>query len=217
MAFTTTTLNGAITRDDQAAVLTSISGLVVGDWARIDQEIVRIVSIGASASVPVGLRRGLAGTAAAAHVSGANFVAGKGARADGTTDWGQAGEGAASVAGLPTVRTRQIASYGAAGAIAVPDPGIDGVAIINGTGALAMTLAQPSKAKDGDFMLVVANGKAAHTVTVTGGLGDGGTSFDVGTFSASLQMSALLVACNGFWVSIGPTSATAMAGSPTWA
>jgi hypothetical protein len=39
----------------------------------------------------------------------------------------------------------------------------------------------------------------------------------VGTFSATLAMSSLLVACNGFWVSVGPTTATAIGGSPTWA
>lgn len=217
MAFITTTLNGAIGRDDVSAVLTSITSLTVGMYARIDNEIVQITSLGASASVPVGLRRGLQGTAAVAHATSTNFVAGKGPQSDGTTDFAQSAPGAASIAPIPTVRARVVRSYSAAGAIDVPDPGQDGVAIINGTGALAMTLANPSKAKDGDLLFIVANGKAAHTVTVTGGLGDGGTSFDVGTFSGSILMASVLIACNGFWVSVGPTGATGIAGSPTWA
>ena len=107
-------------------------------------------------------------------------------------------------------------SYSAAGAIAF---GLSQwtVAIINGTSALAMTLAVPTKDQDGCYLHIVANGKAAHTVTATSGLGNGGASYDVGTFSATLAMSSLLVACNGFWVSVGPTTATAIGGSPTWA
>jgi hypothetical protein len=148
-------------------------------------------------------------------VSAAFVIVGAGPTAAGA-DWQQAGAGAASLAPIPNVFWQR-QSYSAAGAITLPTPGTNMVAVLNGTSVLAMTLANPSTAQDGDLLLIVANGKAAHTVTYTAGLGNGGAAFDVGTFSATLAMASLLVACGGFWVSVGPTSATAMAGSPTWA
>jgi hypothetical protein len=93
------------------------------------------------------------------------------------------------------------------------------VAIINGTGALAMTLANPTKDMDGDSLIIIANGKAAHTVTYTAGLGNGGGNYDVGTYSGTLAGGCTLMACNGFWVLIGNgiATATGVTGSPTWA
>jgi hypothetical protein len=76
------------------------------------------------------------------------------------------------------------------------------VAILNGTGVLAMTLANPTKDMDGCQLTIVANGKAAHTITYTAGVGNGGGTMDVGTFNATEATGCVLMAVNGFWVLI---------------
>ena len=209
MALVNTTLAAAVGITDNVIVVASATSLAAGRIIKIDGEYLKINQAYTSGTT-VGVTRGQEGSVTAAHQSGANVM---------TALASDLAAAPASVnesvlnAGQMSVTTT---SYSAAGAIAF---GLSQwtVAIINGTSALAMTLAVPTKDQDGCYLHIVANGKAAHTVTATSGLGNGGASFDVGTFSATLAMSSLLVACNGFWVSVGPTTATAIGGSPTWA
>ena len=63
-----------------------------------------------------------------------------------------------------------------------------------------MTLANPSTAQDGDLLIVVGNGKAAHTITYTAGLGNGGSGLDVLTFDTNALCSTAFIACGGYWV-----------------
>ena len=93
-------------------------------------------------------------------------------------------------------------SYSATGAIALPLPGADAVAILNGTSALAMTLANPTKDMDGCVLYVVGNGKAAHTITYTAGLGNAGSGLDVGTFASGAQLCQSFIAANEIWCSL---------------
>ena len=209
MALATTTLSAAVSITDNVIVVASATSLAAGRIIKIDGEYLKINQAYTSGTT-VGVTRGQEGSVTAAHQSGANVM---------TALASDLAAAPASVnesvlnAGQMSVTTT---SYSAAGAIAF---GLSQwtVAIINGTAALAMTITNPTKDQDGCYLHIVANGKAAHTVTYTAGLGNGGASFDVGTFSATLAMSSLLVACNGFWVSVGPTTATAIGGSPTWA
>ena len=67
-------------------------------------------------------------------------------------------------------RARTFASYSATGAIALPDPGTDLVAFINGTTICAMTVADPKKTANGSLLWIASNGAAAHTVTFASGL-----------------------------------------------
>ena len=209
MALVNTTLAAAVGITDNVIVVASATSLTAGRIIKIDGEYLKINQAYTSGTT-VGVTRGQEGSVTAAHQSGANVM---------TALASDLAAAPASVnesvlnAGQMSVTTT---SYSAAGAIAF---GLSQwtVAIINGTSALAMTIANPTKDQDGCYLHIVANGKAAHTVTYTAGLGNGGASFDVGTFSATLAMSSLLVACNGFWVSVGPTTATAIGGSPTWA
>jgi hypothetical protein len=141
-------------------------------------------------TIPV--TRGQDGTQTLTHKASANVVVflasdESGAAPQTVTQW-------------PTVKARRILSYSAAGALTLPNPGEDIVAIINGTGALAMTLANPTKDMDGCMLYVVANGKAAHTVTYTAGVGNGGGTMDVGTYNATEATGCALIAVNGFWV-----------------
>ena len=101
----------------------------------------------------------------------------------------------------------------AAGAIALPRIGADMVAILNGTVALAMTLANPSVAQDGSKLIIAGNGKAAHTVTYAAGLGNVGGTADVLTFAAAQAQAIELLAVGGFWVGLGMNTAVAGAGA----
>ena len=209
MALVNTTLAAAVAITDNVIVVASATSLTAGRIIKIDGEYLKINQAYTSGTT-VGVTRGQEGSVTAAHQSGANVM---------TALASDLAAAPASVnesvlnAGQMSVTTT---SYSAAGAIAF---GLSQwtVAIINGTAALAMTITNPTKDQDGCYLHIVANGKAAHTVTYTAGIGNGGANFDVGTFSATLAMSSLLVACNGFWVSVGPTTATAIGGSPTWA
>lgn len=208
MALTTTTLSSAVTATATSIVVASATGFAAGNLILIDGEFMQVQKTYVSGTtIPV--LRGLDGSVQVAHVASANVNTGL------TTDFAM--PAAMQTVVEPQYLTKQVTSYSAAGAISFSGNCDVTFAILNGTSALAMTLANPTKDMDGQILHIIANGKAAHTVTYTAGLGNGGASFDVGTFSATLAMSAMLVACNGYWVSVGPTSATAMAGSPTWA
>lgn len=195
MALSRTTLSAAVAASDVAVTLAAITGLQVGDEIVIDGEVMRVSSVGSAATVPVGVIRGVRGTAVKAHPVTAGVA------------YGPPADHSATVRSAS--RKREIASYTAAGAIALPTPGNDAVAILNGTSALAMTLADPAKDNDGDILYIVGNGKAAHTVTYTAGLGDGGSGLDVGTFDTNAQCCMAFVAANETWVPLpSPLSGT---------
>jgi hypothetical protein len=137
--------------------------------------------------------RGLDGAQGIAHPKTANVtvflvsdLAG-GASAQTPTQW-------------PNLKGRRMISYSAAGAIALPNPGEDNIAVINGTSTLAMTLANPTKDMDGSMLYIFSNGKGAHTVTYTAGVGNGGSTMDVGTYNTTEATGCALMALNGFWV-----------------
>ena len=92
-----------------------------------------------------------------------------------------------------TVTTTHAASanvtHGAAADFTVPSPGTSNLK----PGLIAFTTTSY-------YLNIVANGKAAHTVTYTAGLGDAGSGYDVGTFDGSGQCALLLVAANSSWV-----------------
>lgn len=191
MALTTTTLSSAVAVTDNSIVVASATGFAAGNFVLIDQEMLKVAqSYVSGTTIPV--LRGQDGSVTAAHKASANAVTFLASDESGPT--------APTVTQFPGVRARTLTSYSAAGAISLPAPGSDAVAVINGTGALAMTLANPTKDMDGSMLYVIANGKAAHTVTYTAGVGNGGSSMDVGTYNATEATGCALVACNGFWV-----------------
>lgn len=211
MALNATTLSSAVATTDQSIVVASATGAAPGTLVRIDDEMCYIRKDYVSGTtIPV--IRGQDGTVVSAHPSAAKVVFGL------ASDFPAPGPGG-PFNSYPSQKGRQIVSYSASGAIALPQAGTDTVVVLNGTGALAMTLAVPTAELDGVFMYVIANGKAAHTLTVASGLGNGGASFDVGTFSASLQTGCVLMAMNGFWVLVGNgiAGATAATAGPLWA
>lgn len=77
------------------------------------------------------------------------------------------------------------------------------VTITKGTAA-AVTIANPTATTD-DFkrLSIVSTTAAAHTVTLTGGFGNGGTSYDVATFAAAIGAGLHLIAFGGYWYVTG--------------
>jgi hypothetical protein len=191
MSLTTTTLSSAVGQTDTSIVVASATSFVANMFVKVDDEIMQIAkNYSSGTTIPV--QRGVESSKQTTHVSGANvtiFLASD-----------ESGAAAQTVTQFSAQRSRRVVSYGAAGAIALPNAGEDVVAVINGTSGLAMTLAAPTKDLDGCMLYIVANGKAAHTVTITAGIGAGGSSMDVGTFATTEQTGCCLMAVNGAWV-----------------
>jgi hypothetical protein len=206
MALAETTLSAAVSESQSNIVVASATSIAANRLFEIDGEVMQATKDYTSGTT-VNVRRGLNGTAQKAHVSGARVTHGD------ATDFGDPPPGVA-VNFPASGKAFERRSYSAAGAISHPAPGADMLAIINGTDALAMTLAVPSKAMDGCILYVVGNGKAAHTLTVTGGLGAAGASYDVATFDANGQNAVMLVAANEVWVLLSPMTGTLTAAVP---
>lgn len=201
MALATTTLSSAVSVTDNTIVVASATSVAAGRIVRVDGEFMKVFQTYVSGTT-VGVLRGQDGTVTAAHAASANVTHGL------ASDFANPPAGVqASVTNPPSV-AYTTTSYSAAGAIAFGAAQWT-TAILNGTGALAMTLANPTKDQDGIILAIVGNGKAAHTVTYTAGLGNAGSSYDVGTFDGSGQCSMLLIAANAIWVPLpSPLSGT---------
>lgn len=193
MALTATTLGAAVTVSDTKITVASATSLAIGSLVRVDGEMMKVTKgyIAGSTSVPV--LRGQDGTANIAHASGGGVVHGTGS--DFSTPAPQ------TVVQYPIAgRARQMVNYGAAGAITLPTPGSDVLAVINGTNALAMTLAVPTKDMDGCMLWIASDGAGAHTVTVASGIGGAGSAYDVITINATAPVVlGPLVAMNSLW------------------
>jgi hypothetical protein len=201
MSLTTTTLASALLTTDTSIVVTSATGFAAGSYVLVDQELMKVVNSYVS-GVTIPVLRGLDGSVVQAHPSGANATVGLG------SDFANPGPQAITTYQIAG-KTRTVTSYSASGAITMPTPGTDAVAIINGTSTLAMTLTVPTKDMDGCLLIIVANGKSASHVDVpTTGYGNAGSSYDVLTFQNAGQAGFILMACNGFWVIIGSAPIT---------
>lgn len=208
MALTATTLSSAVALTDTSIVVASGTGFAAGSLVRIDQEVMQVnQSYLSGTTVPV--LRGRDGTVTATHPTSAKVMV------ELASDL--AAVGAQTMTQFPTIAGTDFKSYSAAGAITLPTQGRNATAFLNGTSVLAMTLANPTTDMDGSRLLIVGNGKAAHTITYTAGLGNGGASLDVGTATATNQCAVEFVAAGGFWCHIGLPSATAAVNAFIWA
>lgn len=79
-----------------------------------------------------------------------------------------------------------------------------GVVTLNKAGVLAATLANPTATTDDYKRLSILSLSAqAHTVTVTGGFGNGGNGEDVASFSGVVGDCLHLIAYGGYWYITG--------------
>lgn len=193
MALTRTTLTGAVAIGDTTINVAAATGVAAGAYIRIDQEIVKVTTAYVAASLSVPVVRGQDGTLAAAHVITAGAVIGTGSDFTGAAPQ--------TVVNYPIAgRGVTVQSMTTSGAIALPTDGTDLRLILNGTVAIAATLAVPTVDLDGTILSIVGNGKAAHTVTVAGGLGAAGAGYTVATFIVGSQQSLQVIAANAVWV-----------------
>lgn len=210
MAFTATTLSAAMGVNDTTALLASLTSLAVGQLARIDNEVVKILSVPSAATVPVPVLRGQEGSAQVAHVASARVVFGGTQTNLLAADWLQPAAGAPSLALLPAAPARVKVSLTATPATALtPTPGTDTVIFLNGTSVINITIAAPTSANDGDRLTIIGNGKAAHTATFTTGLGAVGATADVATFAAGQQQGVEVMAAGVAWCGLGQVAGAA--------
>lgn len=203
MAFATTTLFSAVAITDTSIVVTSASGFAANMSIRIDGEMMKVAqNYLTGTTIPV--LRGQDGTATAAHRASANVTVGL------ASDFANPPAQVAAAVTNPVQPALPIFSYSAAGAISP----VQGIHVINGTGALAMTLAVPTKDQDGQIIYIASNGKAAHTVTAASGFGNNGASSDVLTFNAGQTQTVQAMAINGFWNLIGHVAGAATVAGP---
>jgi hypothetical protein len=192
MSLVRTTLAAGVLVGDSSITVASATGFTQGFLVRVDQELMRVASHYLS-GVIIPVIRGQQGSLVTPHAITAGVVVGTG------SDWQN--PTAQTVVQYPIAgRARTKTSYGVAGAIALPVEGSDAVAVLSGTSALAMTLAAPTADLDGSVLTIIGDGKAAHTVTVAGGLGLAGTGYTVATFITGSQQSLQVMACNLAWV-----------------
>lgn len=85
----------------------------------------------------------------------------------------------------------------------------NGTVVLNKAGVIAATLANPTATTDDYKKLVILSLTAqAHTVTVTGGFGNGGSGKDVATFGGAAGDCLTVMAYQGYWYVIGANGVT---------
>jgi len=76
MSLATTTLSQALGAHDADGYFTALTNVLAGSIVSVDAEIMRVITKGYIGRNPVQLQRGLEGTAAVAHASGATVTIG---------------------------------------------------------------------------------------------------------------------------------------------
>lgn len=223
----TTTLAAALSAPSgspSTVNLASASTVAVGQLIYVDREAMQITATTSTSTIFV-VTRGVQGTQAAPHASGAlaytgppnYFNASSGgfevsgpctASAQPATPYiyVQSGniytcaQGIWKVTrrgGILDVRPDTVGTtYTASGAIAV-EPGI---ITLNAGSALAMTLVSPTTAQNGTVMVITSITAQAHTVTCTAGFSGGTTTRDVATFAGAVGNTITIVAVGGVWI-----------------
>lgn len=203
MALAETTLSAAVTVEDTSVTVASATSVAAGRLFQIDGELME-VSKSYSSGTAVPVLRGRFGTATAAHVTSARIVHGN------PSDFAPAIGSAAPFS--PGGRVRRVVSVSATGTLTLPNPGEDMLVILNGTGAITLTIPVPTKELDGTQLIILSNGVAAHIPTFTGGLSGAGSGYDAVTINASAVAGLVVYACNEVWIA---PFAPAMGGTVT--
>ena len=192
MALASTSLSSAVAIADKSIVVASATSITAGRLIRIDNELMKVASTYVSGTtIPV--LKGQGGTAVVAHPTSAEVIHGDAA------DFGtQAAQSNAQFTFNPVTI---ISSYSATGAIALPAPGSNAIAVLNAvsTTVLEMTLADPTADMNGTNLKVLSqNGTGAHTLTIASGLNGAGANYNVLTFPAG-PIAIDLFAFNEAW------------------
>jgi hypothetical protein len=186
MALTRTTIAAAISADALTIPVTSATGFAAGNFIRVDNEYMMVVSItGTSISVR---SRGDLGSAAVAHNILAPATTGL------LSDLPNFPMGQAAQVN-PNAQTIVTASVD--GALSIPVQNT--LVLVQKAGVCAMTLAAPTTAQDGLEVTILSATANAHTVTYTEGFYGDTTASDVATFAAKVGASMTIKAQGGKW------------------
>jgi hypothetical protein len=198
VATTDTTLSAAVARDDTSILVASLSNFAANDIAKIDGEVMKVVSVPSAATIPVPVIRGIQGTAQVAHVSGARVIRGATPTAAGS-DWGDPPVGNVALFAGPRAFTKT--SISATSTLTLPKPGEELLVALNGTSAITLTIPVPTEDMDGTILWIASNGVAQHLLTFTGGLNGAGASYDIITINATAPaVVGPFMAINGLWM-----------------
>jgi hypothetical protein len=205
MALATTTLSGACGASDGSISVVAATSIAKDRFVFVGDEAMCVTRGYVTGSTNVPVLRGISGTAAKAHVLGENVTHGA------PSDFTETAIQATTV--MPYVRPVRCVQYTAAGAIALPRNGEDLRVNIVGSSARAMTLASPTKDLDFTRLTITSSGGAdgtvaAHTVTITAGIGGAGAGYTVLTFDANGANGIELQAQNGKWVALNQIDGT---------
>jgi len=186
MALTRTTISAAVSADALIIPVTSASGFAAGNFLRVDNEFMQVVSVsGSNVSVR---SRGDFGSAAVAHNILAPATTGL------TSDLPDFPVGQVAQV-QPEGQTIVTASVD--GALSIPNQNT--LVLVQKAGVCAMTLAGPTAAQDGLVLTILSATANAHTVTYTAGFYGDTTSSDVATFAAKVGASMTIQAQGGKW------------------
>ena len=186
MALTRTTISAAVSADALIIPVTSASGFAAGNFLRVDNEFMQVVSVsGTNVSVR---SRGDFGSAAVAHNILAPATTGL------TSDLPDFPVGQVAQV-QPEGQTIVTASVD--GALSIPNQNT--LVLVQKAGVCAMTLAGPTAAQDGLVLTILSATANAHTVTYTAGFYGDTTSSDVATFAAKVGASMTIQAQGGKW------------------
>lgn len=186
MALTRTTISAAVSADALIIPVTSASGFAAGNFLRVDNEFMQVVSVsGSNVSVR---SRGDFGSAAVAHNILAPATTGL------TSDLPDFPVGQVAQV-QPEGQTIVTASVD--GALSIPNQNT--LVLVQKAGVCAMTLAGPTAAQDGLVLTILSATANAHTVTYTAGFYGDTTASDVATFAAKVGASMTIQAQGGKW------------------
>lgn len=202
MAITRTTLSAAVDDRERRIPLASTTGMLVGDLIAVGQEIMQVNGIPVAGTAKV--QRGMGGTAAKAHGSGASAEFGQ--KDDFNAFGNRSTDGPDKGFGLVR-RANKI--YTAAGEINV-EGGVHVLGDADTSGALAFTIADPVAADEGMRLTIVTGSDHAHTLSNAAGSGfnGGGAGEDVCTFAAAKGSSLEIQAVAGEWLVVGNEGGT---------
>lgn len=196
MALTTTTAASAILATDAVVNVTSATGFTVGNFLRVDTEMMRVTVVPATGTL-IGVIRGIDGTAVVAHNILAIMTTGL------FSDLQPVAQG--KFVTFPADETQQV-TYSVTGAIAVPTQNTQ--VFLNKAGVAAMTLAAPAKGQDGLILTITSTTAQAHTVTATALYSTGTASVNLATFAANKGSGMVLMAAGGLWSVMSATGIT---------
>jgi hypothetical protein len=191
MALVETTLSAAVAVGDVEINVASGTSVAAGRLVQVDGEMMEVRTGYVTAATKVPVRRGLDGTAVAAHVSSARVVHGDAA------DFGSPGAGTVS-ASAPAGRPRRKVSYSAAGSMSLPSPGEDLLVCLHST-AFTLTVPVPTKDLDGCVVTFTGAAGAAYILEFTGGLGGASTNYETITFNTTGALFFQVLAMNETW------------------